>query len=131
MYYWENVPGEIRDKIAKKLEEWVKHKEVVAVFLFGSWAKGTAKENSDIDIAIILNPYNEDLDVDLSLEHELDVVVLNKTKNPILVHEALIKGKPIFIRDKKAFYEKAFELLRIFWRSAPLLRRFGVLRDEV
>ena len=38
-----------------------------AIFLFGSYAKGTNNEESDIDIAVILKEFNNPLDVQLDL----------------------------------------------------------------
>ncbi len=41
----------IVNRYAKKLDEY--NFPVAFIYLFGSWAKGTAKENSDIDVAVI------------------------------------------------------------------------------
>ncbi len=37
------------------------------VFLFGSYAKGTNHEESDIDIAVILNEFKNSMDIQLEL----------------------------------------------------------------
>lgn len=39
----------------------------IKVILFGSFAKGNFTENSDIDIAVVLNDYNNLMDVQLDL----------------------------------------------------------------
>jgi len=41
--------------------------EIVKFILFGSYAKGNYTENSDIDIAIIFNDYNNLLEMQLDL----------------------------------------------------------------
>ena len=43
----------IRKSIDKFVEEIKKKYNVTAIILFGSYAKGTENENSDIDIAVI------------------------------------------------------------------------------
>ena len=41
--------------------------EVVAVYLFGSYAKGTANDNSDIDLAIIFDNLSDAFDMQVEL----------------------------------------------------------------
>jgi predicted nucleotidyltransferase len=45
-----NKPKEIIKRYIKKVEPFIKIKKVI---LFGSWAKGKAKRDSDLDIIII------------------------------------------------------------------------------
>ncbi len=47
------IDGEIMDIVNKYVEVILAHYEVKAIILFGSYAKGTNHEDSDIDIAII------------------------------------------------------------------------------
>lgn len=86
--------------------------EVVAVYLFGSFAKGEVKPLSDIDIAYLLYPQpSEDyLDKDLGLQaaitralgtDEVDCYLLNKAPLP-LQHEVIRTGKVIYCRDPAA-----------------------------
>ena len=54
--------------IAKKYAELVNANYSNAVlFLFGSYAKGNYKEESDIDIAVILKDYSNVMDIQLEL----------------------------------------------------------------
>ncbi len=48
------VDQNIIDIVKQYLEIIPRELEITKVYLFGSFAKGTAKEDSDIDIAIIL-----------------------------------------------------------------------------
>ena len=50
---------EIQDSIMKYIEEVAKKYEIDAIILFGSYAKGTYDENSDIDIAIISSDFED------------------------------------------------------------------------
>ena len=54
--------------IAAKYAESVKSKyDFVKIILFGSYAKGTYNDDSDIDIAVILKDYNNLMDIQLDL----------------------------------------------------------------
>ena len=53
----------IDDRIARLLAEWAAHTDAVAaLWLFGSRAKGTARADSDHDLAIELRPKIKDHD---------------------------------------------------------------------
>ena len=49
----------IINSINKFIEEIKKHYNVTAIILFGSYAKGTENENSDIDIAVISDEFED------------------------------------------------------------------------
>lgn len=63
---------EIRDKLNTYIEKVRKHFQLKMVVLYGSFAKGEATENSDIDIAVFV-----DKDID-SRNHLDDSAILNK-----------------------------------------------------
>jgi len=56
----------IRADIVQIIEEYIKavqeKYEVDAVYIFGSYAKGTQNEDSDIDVAIISADFNDRID---------------------------------------------------------------------
>lgn len=55
-------------KIARKFASAIKtNYDCRQVFLFGSYARGTHHEESDIDIAVILKEYDNMLDIQLEL----------------------------------------------------------------
>ena len=53
------INKDILNSINKFIEEIKKHYNITAIILFGSYAKGTENEDSDIDIAIISNDFND------------------------------------------------------------------------
>ena len=53
------INKDIVDSINKFIEEIKKQYNVTAIILFGSYAKGTENEDSDIDIAIILSDFSD------------------------------------------------------------------------
>lgn len=86
---------------------------VLFACLFGSHAKGGANRLSDIDIAVYMSAnidhtglYKHSLKfmADCPLSGTKDIVMLNESP-PLLAYEVLAHGKPIFIRDKKAFID--------------------------
>lgn len=85
--------------------------EVLAVYLFGSQAKGEAREDSDIDIAIMVDPvfktgdynsYQIQFDLESRVaplsEKKIEVVVLDNAKLP-LGYRACFDGRLLFSRD--------------------------------
>lgn len=65
---------EILNSIKKYIEEISRYYKIDAVILFGSYAKGTNTEDSDIDIAVVSN--------DIKDRHD-DMVVLMKLRRNI------------------------------------------------
>ncbi len=90
---------EIVKKILGDLEE------VEFAYLFGSYAKNTSTQNSDIDIAVYLKHDCNTFDVKLKIHHQLeirlnmdvDLLVLNKVHNYNLLQEIFDSG--ILIKD--------------------------------
>lgn len=64
------IDREIMDIVNKYVEVILAHYEVKAIILFGSYAKGTNNEDSDIDIAIITDDLkcNDVFDEQLNLK---------------------------------------------------------------
>lgn len=86
----------ITDSINKFIEEIKKRYKVTAVILFGSYAKRTENEDSDIDIAVISDDF-EDIydcmailmgmtwDIDARIEpHPISTEDYEKTSNPFV-----------------------------------------------
>ncbi len=61
----------INTDILKRVEEYTKviskHYNIKEVYLFGSYAKGTNNEDSDIDVAVIVNSNNNIFDIMVEL----------------------------------------------------------------
>lgn len=53
------INKEILNSINEYIKEIKKHYNVTAIILFGSYAKGTENEYSDIDIAVILEDFED------------------------------------------------------------------------
>ena len=81
-------------------------------FLYGSWAGGNPREDSDVDVAVWF--YSDalsvdevfgritDLSIELShvFEKEVNIFVLTRDfQNPMLQYNAIVLGIPVFIKQ--------------------------------
>jgi len=83
-----------RKEIINKLKEYKKlllpYYDLYKLILFGSYASGTAKEYSDIDVAVIVNSVNEDFFVYAprlwklrrDIDNRIEPILLEKDKDP-------------------------------------------------
>ena len=79
--------------------------EVVAVYLFGSRARGQARDGSDLDLAILVHPHMQvdelelkrELMIDLSrvLREDLHLVILNRA-GELLMAQVFKYGKVLY-----------------------------------
>ncbi len=107
--------------------------DVAAVYLFGSVARGTAGEGSDVDVAVLLAgnppPTLQGLGLDLEAEIErrvgrrVQVVVLNSAA-PDLVHRVLRDGRLVVERDPGARVRFEVAARREYFDVLPHLRRY-------
>ena len=56
------IDSKIMESIKKYIEKISKYYKIEAIILFGSYAKGTENEDSDIDIAIISSDFKDIVD---------------------------------------------------------------------
>ena len=112
-------------------------RDVVAVYLFGSRARGTATPTSDVDVAVL---YAEDppatleglgLDTEAELERALRLPVQLVTLNraPVdLVHRVLRDGKLIVNRDPGRRIRFEVKARNEFFDLQPVLARYRAAR---
>ncbi|QQR54649.1 nucleotidyltransferase domain-containing protein [Candidatus Peregrinibacteria bacterium] len=80
--------------------------EISKIILFGSRAKGTHKERSDVDLCLVLeNPessdslhFKLDLEEETVIPYQFDVVYLDAIKDPRFKAEILNHGKIIYTK---------------------------------
>jgi uncharacterized protein len=109
--------------------------EVVAVYLFGSAARGTRGKRSDVDIAVLTRARGTSRRGSRSLVEyvqaacdilgtdQVDVVLLDRS--PIaLRHEVFREGKPLLVRDPEALTRFRLESSREYLDTLPLRRVF-------
>lgn len=106
---------------------------VVAAYLFGSFARGSATESSDVDVAILLDrdPPRTFESLSLRVEGDLErlvgrpaqIVVLNRA--PVdLVHRVLRDGVLLLDRGRAARIRFEVRARAEYFDLLPLLRRY-------
>jgi len=90
-----------------------RRREIQAAYVFGSVATGRARADSDVDVAVLVDPrkprlrgldYQLDLMADLGAalhRPDIDVVLLNDA-TPLLAHRVLSQGVLVFERSATA-----------------------------
>lgn len=108
--------------------------EVVLGFLFGSYARGQGRPDSDVDCAVLLAddvPPGAAFDLRLGVmdglaraigRDDVDVAILNEA--PLaLAYRVLRDGKLLFCRDHAAYVQYRVKTLNLYFDFAPLLER--------
>jgi len=112
---------------------------VVAVYLFGSVARGQARPSSDVDVAVLYErtppPTLDGLGFDLAHELELavrrtvDLVVLNRAPSD-LVHRVLRDGVLVVERDRRRRIEFEVQSRNEYFDLQPIRARYRRLQAE-
>jgi predicted nucleotidyltransferase len=117
-------------KIVNKILENVKHHpKVVAVYLFGSYAKREQKGISDIDIAIILKNPNKDDEAEIGSLYgkNIDVVLFHKL--PLHIKFEVFKyGKELLVKDEDYLFEIKLKVLREYLENS---RYYEFIKREI
>jgi predicted nucleotidyltransferase len=111
--------------------------EVIAVYLFGSRARGTATARSDVDLGVLYaappSPSLESLPFDIEAELErglgapVEIVVLNGAPAD-LVHRVLRDGTLLLDRDPSRRIRFEVQARNEFFDLEPLLARYRAAR---
>ncbi|QOP42955.1 nucleotidyltransferase domain-containing protein [Sulfurimonas sediminis] len=92
--------------------------EIEFAYLFGSYAKNTQTDKSDIDIAVHVKEEYNNFDTKLKIHHKLeinlhkdiDLIILNNAKNFDLLEDIFNEG--IILQDAKDDERILFELAK-------------------
>ena len=106
---------------------------VVAIYLFGSTARGTAKPGSDIDLGILHRrppastlaeqPFDVAADLSEQFRRPVDIVVMNGA--PVdLVHRILRDGRLVVERDRSARIAFEVRARNEYFDLLPMLRLY-------
>lgn len=127
---------ESKEKIEKLKEYFAKRDDVVMAFLFGSQAEGSARQDSDWDVAVYFTPTVERVEweeqnreypeedrvwgdcMDILKTDTVDCIVLNRA--PASMCDAAIRGIPLVIKDRGLY----LNFLLITTRQAEDFREF-------
>ncbi len=116
-----NLPETVQRVIA----EVQHHPKVMAVFLFGSWARGEQMPISDVDIAVLLdNPDKRDeADIGSMYSPTIDLVLFHRL--PVRIQFQVLKeGQPLFVRDAEKLIETTFQVMRLYHEMEWMYRHY-------
>ena len=100
---------DIMNMLVREIPLYFKERdEVIAVYLFGSYAQGKETARSNIDIGVLLNPHNLEAmrkkrtlyltELGRVLRKDIHIVILN-TAGEELLRQVFAKGKCVLIND--------------------------------
>jgi len=96
--------------LLKTVARYFSTRDIIAVYLFGSYAEGRERPSSDIDIGVLLNKKDNNLEknvqntfiVELSriIKKDIHLVILNSASEE-LMRQIFLKGTCILVNDAK------------------------------
>ena len=90
------MENKIKEELTTVIQAIASNTKIETIFLFGSWAYGDPKENSDLDIYLVI----PDNDVDLfDLNADIRFALYKKLSLPL---DLIIAKKSVFERRSKA-----------------------------
>ena len=118
------------DKVIElKLNEIVrkisKIKSVSVIFLFGSQINGRARQDSDIDIAILTKNSSEDDEWKIvgNGNDKFEIHLFNKL--PLIIQFRVIgEGKLLFVRNERYLYETRFKVIKYYLDFSCFINKF-------
>jgi len=117
---------ELPQKLSKIIETIKAHPDVIAVYLFGSHAKGEATPLSDVDIAVILKNPNPESEAEIGslVSPQIDVALFHRL--PLhLKHDVFKYGREIFVRDEEKLLEIKLEVMRAYLDTHRMYRQIS------
>jgi len=117
-----------KEKIISKLKDFFRvnfsRYYIDMVFLYGSWASGYPREDSDLDLAVVFSKeinkeddiFSMITEISYELEKDLDtevniICVHRDFRRPMLYYNAIVLGMPVFIKDKDKFLNLKMEAI--------------------
>lgn len=109
--------GKDLEQLKAVLQELRKEGKILVAILYGSYARGTPHQRSDIDLAVFIRARDEKEETDIidkilmSTERQVSILRLDdEDESPFVVQEAL-KGIHLVEPDSNALYEVAHKAL--------------------
>ncbi|OGM23035.1 hypothetical protein A2865_04800 [Candidatus Woesebacteria bacterium RIFCSPHIGHO2_01_FULL_39_17] len=132
------LSSDIRKKIIRYFSE---KPEIEAVYLYGSQAKGFARSDSDIDLAILVNDKGNFRGFDIPQTRYLydlgkithkEFEVQNLESCPVdFAHRVISEGKILLGIDSKKRVEFEEKILREFFDMKPSIDEYFVYLSEI
>lgn len=125
------------------------HYKIEMAFLYGSWARGYPRPDSDIDIAMVFSEglssdeaFERINDISLSLSSrlhiEVNIIEIHKDfRKPLLYYNAIVSGIPVYIEDltkyirlkNEAIYQmEDYSIFGLDWQHKVTRKNLEALR---
>ena len=97
---------DIKDMFQNYMDDFITEFDINLIYIFGSFARGTNRPSSDIDIGVLLNGKIDGYTklniigrlVDIFKREDIDLVILNNV-NEVLKFQVIKYGKPIYMES--------------------------------
>ena len=102
-----------------------RNKEVLALILFGSYARGDFRSNSDIDLCIIGKKgshFSDFSDLKGYSSERMDVVLFDNMSQ-VMRFKVLTEGEILYVDDFRAFREIRKKFVRSYLDYYPAMKR--------
>jgi len=113
-------------EINKTVNELKKINKIVAIILFGSYAKKKSKPLSDIDIAVITKNPDKNIEAEVASFSSKILDVINFHRLPLYIQFEVLKyGKVLFVKDKEYFLNVKRKVLREYLEMSDFYERMS------
>ncbi len=141
-----------RGEIISALKSYFQQKAIAynidMAFLYGSWADGCPKAESDIDMAIMLDTEkaeeeifdiinNMTLEITYILKKEVGIIYIDpELSKPILHYNAIVHGIPVFMKDFTRYVDiklkaisrmEDFSIFGVKWQDEIVRKRMEAI----
>lgn len=141
-----------KEKIIVILKSYFQDKagfyNIEMAFLYGSWASGYPKKESDIDIAVMFScemgkekmfDIINSMSLELSniLKKDISIIHIDRElSKPMLHYNAIVHGEPVFVRDftryvdvrlKAIFQMEDFSIFGLKWQDEIVKKRMEMI----
>lgn len=102
-----------------------KNSKIIAVILFGSYAKGIQKETSDLDLCIIRKENTHNIDFLKILEYKdkiYDIHFLDRLPDYIQFR-IFSEGKILLLKDEEYYFKLRKKVLHVYRAEYPFKQR--------
>lgn len=124
---------DIKAKISELMKD---HPEIIAAYLYGSFAKGIETKESDIDVALLLSenftqtalyPFKIAGEIEKKLKRKADVRILNNA-SPSFLNQVFKYGKLLYSADEKKRVSFEVQSMRLYLDIKPLHHEYNKIR---
>lgn len=148
------VTQEDKENLILKLKDFFREKakdyNLVMAFLYGSWAGGYPREDSDVDLAVLFSKellsddeiFNIIMDISYNLSSKINkevniLPIYRDFRKPMLYYNAIILSNPIYIKDfqeyvklknEAIFQMEDFSIFGIKWQIEMTRRNLEALQ---